>query len=72
VPIPRWFLQVETQPEVGNAAYDAGARQLCEFFDRHLAGYLACADLEPLGRRIIETCLGRGAIGDYDRLLPRH
>ena len=32
--IPRWFLQVDTQPEVGEEAYDKGAKILSDFFMR--------------------------------------
>jgi hypothetical protein len=67
--IPRWFLQVDTQPEVGEEAYDQGATQLYAFFGEHLAQFLE-ADLLPLGRRIIECCLERCSVEDYVRLLP--
>lgn len=67
--IPRWFLQVNTQPEVGDEAYDKGAAMLQEFFDRELKQYLN-NDLDPLGKSIIECCLGRGKVEDYERLLP--
>ena len=45
------------QPEVGEAGYDAGADLLREFFAKCLQPFLDDADLEPLGRRIIETAL---------------
>lgn len=57
------------QPEVGKAAYDAAALQLTEFFQRELAQFLE-ADLNPLGRRIIEYCLAGGSVDDYVALLP--
>lgn len=69
VPIVPQFLQVETQPEVGVEGYDQGAAQLEEFFTRHLREYLS-PSLDPLGREIIECCLGKGAVGDYAALLP--
>src|SRR5690606_5380210 len=34
--IPRWFLQVETQPEVGEEGYDGGAEMLDTFFRKTL------------------------------------
>src|SRR5438128_6190642 len=49
--VPRWFLQVETQPEVGEAAYDEGAEMLYEFFETQLKKF-ATPDLDPLGKQI--------------------
>ena len=63
------FLQVETQPEVGTDAYDAGAAQLTDFFARHLQAYLT-PGLDPKGREIIECCLSGGSVDDYAALLP--
>lgn len=67
--IPRWFLQVNTQPEVGDEAYDQGAEMLYGFFRRELEG-LRHDDLLPLGRKIIECCLSRGSVEEYEALLP--
>ncbi len=67
--IPRWFLQVNTQPEVGDEAYDAGAAQLQAFFETQLRKFTE-PDLDPLGRRIIQCCLDRGTVADYEALLP--
>jgi hypothetical protein len=66
--ISRWFLQVDTQPEVGNDAYDAGARILEDFFRGQLEKYLQ-PDLDALGRRIIECCLESGTVEDYASFL---
>lgn len=66
--IPRWFLQVNTQPEVGNEGYDAGARQLTEFFHEQLREYQG-PDLDPRGQRIIECCLNGGTLQDYVEVL---
>ncbi len=71
VPIPRWFLQVDTQPEVGEAAYAAGAQLLADFFDRTIRPYLDSPDLDPLGQQIIECCLAHGSIHDYECLIAR-
>jgi len=65
--IPRWFLQVDTQPEVGEEAYDKGAEILYEFFHKNLRKFLE-SDLDPRGRDIIQCCLDRGGVEDYDRL----
>ena len=43
--------------DVGEEGYDAGARQLTEFFAACLRPYLDDADLDPRGRRIIEMAL---------------
>lgn len=67
--IPLRFLQVETQPEVGAAAYDAGAEILKDFFRSQLQDYLG-DDLSPLGREIIGCSLKGGTVADYERLLP--
>ena len=67
--IPRWFLQVNTQPEVGPEAFDAGAAILEEYFARHLAEFLH-ADLDPAGRQIIEGFLGGAALEELDAMLP--
>jgi len=61
------FLQVENQPEIGEAAYDAGAARLERFFHEHLKQYLD-DDLDPLGRKIVECCLDGGGVEDYQRI----
>jgi hypothetical protein len=68
--IGRWFFEVDQQPEVGPAAFDAGAAMLQDFFRRELGGFLV-PDLLPLGRRIIECCLSNGTLADYEALLGR-
>ncbi|NUP88691.1 MAG: DUF4914 family protein [Candidatus Sumerlaeia bacterium] len=67
--IPRWFLEVHTQPELTESGYDAGAKLLMDFFRKELAPLLEESDLDPLGREIIECCLQGGALSDYERLL---
>ena len=68
--VPRWFLQVNTQPEVGDEAYDKGAQQLYDFFTEQL-GKFNKDDLAPLGRQIIQCCLDRGNVEQYEALLPQ-
>ncbi len=66
--IPKWFLQVDTQPEVGTEGYDAGAEILQEFFARELQKFLH-PDLNKLGKDIITCCLDKGSAEDYENLL---
>lgn len=68
--IPHHFLEVETQTEVGEEAYDKGAQKLHDFFKRELTPYLKEKDLHPLGRDIIACCLEGGKAEDYDKLIP--
>lgn len=63
------FLRPETQPEVGEQAYDEGAEALTRFFRAQLETYLT-TDLDPLGRRIIDACLDGAAVYDYCDLMP--
>lgn len=67
--LPGILLRVETQKEVGLDAYDLGAVMLSNFFQSQLEGFLH-ADLDPLGRRIIEGCLGGCNVKDYEQLIP--
>lgn len=66
--IPIWFLRPETQPEVGIEAYDAGAKQLADFFERELNKFLIDDDLDPHGRTIIEACINGADMDKYLRL----
>lgn len=63
-----WFLEVDKQPEVGEAAYDAGAEILADFFRRELQQFLV-EDLDPRGRKIIDCCLSGGTLRDYEDLM---
>lgn len=66
--IPKHFLQVDLQKDNGPEGYDAGAAILTDFFKKELEQYLV-PDLNPLGRKIIETCLNEGSIQDYVDLI---
>ncbi|MFP4501410.1 MAG: DUF4914 family protein [Candidatus Hydrogenedentota bacterium] len=68
--IGNWFLRVETQPEVGEAAYDAGAAQLQAFFKQQLEAFRD-PDLFPMGERIIDCFMSNGAVEDYAALIQR-
>ena len=68
--IPKAFLQVDQQPEVGLEGYDAGANILTAFFKEEVRKFHT-PELLPLGRRIIDLCLGDGSIADYYSLIPK-
>lgn len=67
--VTRWFLQVDTQPEVGEDAYDRGAAILTAFFHTCLADFQN-PDLDPLGKQIVACCLDGGTLDDYERFIP--
>ena len=67
--IPHWLLEVDKQAEVGSDGYDAGARQLRDFFHRELRPLAADAELDAKGRQIIECCLSDGSVADYAELI---
>ncbi len=68
VMMPLWFLQVDTQPEIGPETFDKGAEILTGFFHDQLKKYIH-ADLDPLGRSIIDCCLAGGTVEDYQNLM---
>ncbi len=68
--VSSWFLEVNTQPEVGDDGYDKGAEILTRFFHSHIQQFLE-PDLFILGRRIIECCLQNGSVTDYEKLLGK-
>lgn len=65
--ISHWFLEVDTQPEVGPEGYDAGAEELLFFFENNLSCYLEESDLDPIGREVIECCFDKGSVTDYEK-----
>lgn len=67
--IPEVFLRVDTQPEVGEDAYDQGASMLRNFFLKCLSEFLK-PSLSPLGREIITCCMDNGTIEQYESLIP--
>ncbi len=68
--IPKGFLNVDRQPEVGEKAYDIGAKMLTEFFKKELKKYCT-KDLNPLGRQIIEACLNDAPLEYYYNFIPK-
>ncbi|WP_236254484.1 DUF4914 family protein [Mucisphaera calidilacus] len=67
--IPEGFLRVETQPEVGESGYDAGAEVLKAFFHDQISAF-SVADLDPHGQKIIEACLSDASVTEYEALGP--
>ncbi len=67
--ISNWFLRVETQPEVGEEAYDQGERILRDFFRKQLSKFME-DDLLPEGRRLVECCLDGGDVEQFQSLMP--
>lgn len=65
--IGHWFMQVETQPEVGEEGYDRGAEILTTFFHEQIRGFLE-DELDPRGKQIIEACLDGAVHADYVEL----
>ena len=62
--VGHWFLEVNTQPEVGNEGYDQGAMILRDYFHEHLKQFIE-PGLSPLGEQIINCCLSNGSVEDY-------
>lgn len=62
--IGHWFTSVESQPEVGEAAYDEGARILTEFFHSQIKNFIT-EDLDSRGQKIINACLDGASYDDY-------
>ena len=67
--IHHWFLEVDTQPEVGTEGFDEGAKILTEFFHSELRRFHQ-PELELRGREIIDCCLSGGGVKDFESLMP--
>lgn len=67
--IRKAFLSPETQSEVGAEGYDEGAKILTDFFKKELEKFNV-ADLDPLGKKIIDVCLNDGSLEEYIDLIP--
>lgn len=68
VMVPREFVEVDLQPEVGEEAYLKGAKILNDFFKKELEQYLV-PELDPLGREIIEAFMREASVEEYKKLL---
>jgi hypothetical protein len=67
--VDRCLLHVETQPEIGEAAYDQGSHMIDAFFRKCLAEFQS-DELDPLGKKIIACCLEGGKAEDYEKFIP--
>jgi hypothetical protein len=70
VMVPREFVEVNLQPEVGNEAYQKGSDILNDFFEKELKQYLV-DELDPLGRKIIECFMNKGDITEYEEIMHK-
>ncbi|TFH05846.1 MAG: DUF4914 family protein [Spirochaetales bacterium] len=68
--MPKGFLAVHEQIEVGVEGYDKGAKILHDFFLQELEQF-DTPDLIPLGRKIIELCRQDASVEDYWNVLPQ-
>ncbi|HSN58439.1 MAG TPA: DUF4914 family protein, partial [Clostridiaceae bacterium] len=67
--IPKQLLRVFEQPEVGMDVFMQGSKKLEDFFRLELQNYLK-DDLDPLGRKIIESFLNGDSITELEKLMP--
>ena len=68
--MPRGFLSVHEQLEVGTDGYDQGAEILREFFLKELEQF-DTPELNPVGRKIIELCRRNAGVQEYWDVLPQ-
>ena len=67
--IPNSLLRPEYQPEIGLEAYDQGAKILTDFFKKEVLQFMS-AELNPIGRQIINLCLRDAPVEEYEKILP--
>ncbi len=68
IQIPDYFFNVEDQYEIGTDIYDQGAKMLNNFFKDQLKKY-CIPELDPIGCKIIDCCLSKGAVQDYESII---
>jgi len=68
--IPKGFLQVNHQPEVGNEGYDMGAKILTDFFKTELKKF-DTPELDSLGKKILDVCMNDGSVKEYCDLISK-
>ncbi len=66
--ISRWFLQVDTKPEVWIAVYQQSTTIWKEFFAKCLKEFTK-PELSELGQKIIQCCLDGGSVADYEAFI---
>ncbi|MCL1947225.1 MAG: DUF4914 family protein [Chitinivibrionia bacterium] len=64
------LLSVQYQKEIGEEAYDIGAKMLTEFFKKEIQAFRDEPDLHPTGKKIIETLFSDGKVADYLKIIP--
>ena len=67
--IPRTFLDVSLQPEVGQEAYDKGTAILENFFRKQLSQFMT-DELDPLGRKIIDAFMNGASVEEFNEFIP--
>jgi len=67
--VPKAFLRPETQPEIGKAGYDQGAKILSDFFKKELKKF-DTPELHPLGKKILDICMNDGTLEEYLEVIP--
>lgn len=67
--VPREFLDVRNQPEVGEEAYKIGTDMLVDFFKQELEKFNT-PELDSLGRQIIDAFYDGASVEDYNALIP--
>jgi hypothetical protein len=68
--IPKNLLRTHLQAELGNEAYDKGAKILGDFFKHEVKKFLK-PELNTLGSRIIEACLRDANVEEYLNFIPK-
>ena len=63
--VGHWFLQVDSQPEVGIEGYDRGAEVLTQFFHEQIRKFRH-QDLDAEGLKIIDACLDGASVADFE------
>lgn len=66
--IPKGMLQTNYQTNVGDEAYDAGAKLLTDFFKSELEKFNTDA-LDPLGKKIIDAYMNDASVKEFEELL---
>jgi hypothetical protein len=67
--IPKGMLRTNHQINIGDEAYDAGAKLLTDFFKRELVKYNT-EELNPLGRQIIDAYMRDATVEEFAALMP--